>query len=70
MIMEVHKTVVKLMITSVMITVMAMGMSACGSHQSEQSETQALSESEAQAATESEAQAATEKPLLKMKQVQ
>ena len=60
MIMEVHKTVVKLMITSVMISVMAMGMSACGSHQSEQSETQALSESEAQAATESEVQATTE----------
>ena len=60
MIMKVHKTAVKLMITSVMIFVMAMGMSACGSHQSEQSETQALSESEAQAATESEAQAATE----------
>ena len=60
MIMEVHKTAVKLMITSVMIFVMAMGMSACGSHQSEQSETQALSESEAQAATESEVQATTE----------
>ena len=60
MIMEVHKTVVKLMITSVMISVMAIGMSACGAHQSELSETQAMAESEAQAATESEVQATTE----------